>query len=318
MKPSTNIPGSNDPSVDLLRIVASYFVVVIHSTGTAGNTALAWNVFARFSVPVFVLTSGYFMLAKHRSIGEIMKKCGRCFLLMLFWSAVYLVYEVTVEGDSPNVVVYLLTEPFHLWYLYATMGLYLLTPVVQVFTRNASEPEYRYGLILTFLLGSVVTLLCRLDSIAVLSIILDRMKIPYTTGFLFLYLLGGYFRKYGVRHSSAWIACGVLASVLAVLAALAGSDVSLMQSFFSSNAIFAAAGGFALVKRIHISENSVLRGVAECTQGIYLIHPMVILIMQQLGITISVIPVYAAVVHLTALCITALLRRIPGFGRIIV
>ena len=47
---------------------------------------------------------------------------------------------------------YLLTEPVHLWYLYAAAALYLSHRRF-MFAQNASRKQYHYALILAFFAG---------------------------------------------------------------------------------------------------------------------------------------------------------------------
>ena len=47
-------------------------------------------------------------------------------------------------------------------------------------------------------MGSVVVILLRSGCFPLLTVIVDRAKLPCTLGFLFLFLLGGYLRRYGI------------------------------------------------------------------------------------------------------------------------
>ena len=52
------IPEKNaktrDGDADLLRCIASFFVVMIHAASANTTAAIVFDAFARFSVPVFV------------------------------------------------------------------------------------------------------------------------------------------------------------------------------------------------------------------------------------------------------------------------
>ena len=64
---------TRDTNTDVMRLIASFFVVMIH--GSAPNSAVgsAWNSISRFSVPVFVMISGYYLLEKNLGISAVLK-----------------------------------------------------------------------------------------------------------------------------------------------------------------------------------------------------------------------------------------------------
>ena len=123
------IKTAHDTDTDLMRIIASFFVVLIHAS-TAEGVGLAYNALARFSVPVFP-TAG----------NRIARRIGSLVGVHVLWSVLYYVFY-RLMGDLPRsdvggVVRYLLTQPTHLWYLYALAGLWLLLPPLQSFARHA-------------------------------------------------------------------------------------------------------------------------------------------------------------------------------------
>ena len=59
-----------DLDADVMRVLAAFFVVVIHVAASSGG--VVYNCIARFSVPVFVILSGRYMLARKRSIPSLL------------------------------------------------------------------------------------------------------------------------------------------------------------------------------------------------------------------------------------------------------
>lgn len=51
-----------DTDTEVMRIIAAFFVVMIHASGLGSFSAVVYNSVARFSVPVFVIISGYYLL----------------------------------------------------------------------------------------------------------------------------------------------------------------------------------------------------------------------------------------------------------------
>ena len=194
---------------DVLRLTASFSVALLHSaaarmSGMEPAADGAWvpcllNALCRFGVPVFVMISGRYMLASECSIRRAGSKAAKTLGALLLWSSVYLGYALLAgwrPAGTGDVIWRLLTEPVHLWYFYAAAALYLLAPVLSVFTRHATHRQFLYGLALTGTMGCVVVILLRTGRFPMLSAIMEQTKLPYTTGFLFCYLLGYYLFRY--------------------------------------------------------------------------------------------------------------------------
>lgn len=275
--------GPRDASAELLRILAAFFVVMIHVSATETGIAIAYNAFARFSVPLFILLSGRFLLSKERSIPEVFRKGGRLLAMMVVWSALYYGF-FTLMGSRPDLPIwkYLLTEPVHLWYLWAAAALYLMTPVLYVFCSHASKAVYQYTLVGTFLLGSILFILLRSEFFPLLAEIVDQAKLPYQLGFVFCFLLGDYTSRFPLKRPApvGWTLF-LLASLVNVGANLwlAETSVStLLLSFFTPASLLAGAGLYWAVQGFALPGSTAkwVRSWSACTLGIYLAHPMLL------------------------------------------
>jgi surface polysaccharide O-acyltransferase-like enzyme len=163
-----------------------------------------------------------------------------------------------------------------------------------VFCANATRREERYALGLTFLLGSVVLILLRADCSEVLAMVIEETKVPYTLGFIFLYLLGDYLRKYDLCRRTRYLlyAAGLLGTAFTVLGTWKlpayGMPSDLLLSFFTPNVVVPGAAVFVLVRQLYarhpIRSDRVRAGVhrlADCTLGIYLLHPLILSLWQR-------------------------------------
>ena len=252
----TKTKTAHDTDTDLMRIIASFFVVLIHAS-TAEGMGMVYNALARFSVPVFVLISGYYLLRRPPSEIHVVQRIGSLVGIHILWSALYYVFYRLV-GDLPkgslgDTLRYLLTQPTHLWYLYALAGLWLLLPILQAFARHASEGEYRYALWTTGILGTVVTLGVRSGISGTFSAIAEKTKIPYAMGFVFLFLMGGYLYRFPVKQERIWYiagGAGVLLTVLSALLLPRDMAISLALSFYAPGTVLASIAFFLWMKRM--------------------------------------------------------------------
>lgn len=294
------IDDKHNTDTDILRIIAAFFVVMIHSSGLLTFSGIVYNSISRFSVPVFVMISGYYMLSHKVPIHHLLQKSGKLFMLMIGWSAIYYIYLLLVGGMSytgiADLTRYLLTEPVHLWYLYAAIALYLMTPIFYVFYSNANRQEYIYALVFLFLFGSVIKILLNSMWFPTLSVVIDKMKAPYTLGFVFLYLAGGYLRKYELFESHRPFKTIYILAIAGTITTVVGTyelskymqQPDLLLSFFSPNVIIAGIGVFLFVKQFyyyHPIKNKririALRTAANCTLSVYLLHPLIIMMIQE-------------------------------------
>lgn len=285
-------------AIDIMRIIAAYFVILIHVSGMASNFAMICNSFARFSVPLFVVISGYFMLNRQNSLKSILAKSSRLMGTMVVWSALYYVYFIVTNQMTPlnplGVLKYLLSEPVHLWYIYAIVTLYLFTPILQVFSAHASKQEYLYALGTTFVLGSIVTIAMRTGVFPFLEILIDQMKAPYTLGFVFLYLAGGFLGKFELKNRKWFYILFCLSTAVSVIGTLLLNKFTnqgmLFLSFFAPGAVLSGISIFVVIEDLYkkrpihsVSVQNWVATLSSCTFGIYLLHPLVINLFARCG-----------------------------------
>ncbi|MDF2785745.1 MAG: acetyltransferase [Pantoea eucrina] len=131
--------------IDNLRAVACLMVIVIHTTtwyitGPMAVTGITWdvtnlmNAASRVCVPLFFMISGYLFFGERSAQARHLIRIVLC---LLFYSAVALAYITWLtpisEGRS---IMKLLQKPvfYHLWFFFAIIGIYLLSPLIQVKT----------------------------------------------------------------------------------------------------------------------------------------------------------------------------------------
>lgn len=309
-----------DTDTEVMRIIAAFFVVMIHASGLGSFSAVVYNSVARFSVPVFVIISGYYLLTCPPKGTALGKKGLRLFLLMLLWSAVY--YGYGLYSGS----------------LTFTGARGLFTPLLYIFCEHAGRRVFLYALTLSFLMGSVVVILLRSGCFPLLTVIVDRAKLPCTLGFLFLFLLGGYLRRYGIPsavHRRVLYLLGLAGVAVTVLCTWTlpawGLPQDLLLSFFAPNVLVASAAFFVFVQQAvrHAHPQAprvqaILHEMAGCTLGIYLLHPLLLSVLSStvepslLSVSPSLWILQRTVLaYLLAVLLVFVVRRIPGLRRMV-
>lgn len=170
-------------NLDLLRVIACIMVITIHVSAfyvtryintpnfkfTVGNF---YDSFARTSVPIFVLLSGRFALSDSRNIETeyYYKKFFRKIVIpTFFWSVLYFLFNYSLEivyfflyGEFKHSVfspikAWIIGAPYyHMWYLYMSIGLYLLVPYLLKFKNKIGEKNFLKIGILFFILGLLI------------------------------------------------------------------------------------------------------------------------------------------------------------------
>lgn len=142
--------------IDNLRALACMMVIMIHTTSYyvthgldigSGNWLFAnvLNAASRVAVPLFFMISGYLFFGSRRAGARHFLRVGLC---LLFYSLLGLLYIVLFTPiNALQALQNVLQKPvfYHLWFFYAVMVIYLLSPLIDV---KAVSARYLAALIL--------------------------------------------------------------------------------------------------------------------------------------------------------------------------
>lgn len=153
---------NRDYSMDILRIMASLAVVLIHVSARyflfSEINSFNWkisNLFlscTRWCVPIFFMLSGCFLLDKKISIKILWKKYVlRLLIILISWNVIYHIPRHKSIIFSISDIINLFFSPgagFHLWFLYSLIGIYIVIPFLHKIVQCGLS---RYLLLLWFL-----------------------------------------------------------------------------------------------------------------------------------------------------------------------
>ncbi len=267
--------------LDVLRWSATAMVVMLHVVSgvtailsaemTSDQRAVYYTAKALMTagVPVFLMISGALLLnpEKQISVRKILTHYVRRILLaLLVFGTVFAVIELYVT--EKNFSLEIIGRGFlntlsgkswaHMWYLYELAGLYLATPLLRAVIRYGKKQLLQYGLILGFLFSSFIPFLEQLSGFDL------GFTFPFSGIYLFYYVSGYYFLKYGRTSPRLTAAAAIL--TIGVLTA----DMAFLKLFRVS----------------YDSPVSWMSRHRELCFGIYLLHPVFLnLFYKFLGIT---------------------------------
>ncbi|MBQ3716203.1 MAG: acyltransferase family protein [Fibrobacter sp.] len=346
-----NPQGHREIYAEWLRIIAAFTVVFQHTVTSAWyDTPVSTpdffvltflNSLTRFGVGVFIMISGAFMLSPKyeqppRKI--LTQKLPRIIILIVTWGLLYgFINVVCQSGDWMDYVstpITLFTQPAtHLWFLYTLAGLYLITPALRVFTKNASPHMVLYVIALFFAFGLVLPtanhLLYKLAHISIYK----NIGIQGSTTFAGFYLSGFYIAHYGLGQKARKILYS-LAAISWFISFFYSTYFSLARSapneYFFGNfrpmTFLIAAAIFCYFRTKYSATATVdsrLIDISKCMLGVYLIHPMFIKIFYGLHLSILIPhpivtgPLMAVVFFGLSLFTVRLFRKIPGIRKIL-
>lgn len=360
--------------IDLLRIVACISVIMLHSASqfwydlpvaeSRWIVINSWDAVSRFGVPVFVMISGMLFLSRKEEI-RVRKLYTNNILRLaaayLAWSAVYGLWDSHVWWGAEGVTLRdyaaeLVLGRYHLWFIPMLICIYVLLPVIKSYTDHCSRKNLEYFLLLflIFQIGKSTLGIFRIPTL--LNVYVELINIEMVCSYVGYFILGYYLYRYplsGVWRVRLYFAggCGLL------LAAAVSTLVSLREQLprseaFDSYSIFTflvscAVFVFFREKAADLKWSSVgrklVRELSANTFGVYLMHLLVMEILQSKGIhslmlggiltgagreaavagNVSALACAVGVPVLTVICfvmcnvMVSLLRRIPLAGRFI-
>lgn len=336
---------------DLLRIVAAFSVVMLHSAAQFWYTldiykrewmiANSYDALFRFGVPVFVMISGALFLRPdyEMDIKQLYKhNILRLLVLYVVWSCVYGLWDARnfqyAEAGWKPYVREMLYGRYHLWFLPMLIGIYVLLPLLRSWIHNSDKKNLQYfmGLFLVFQIGKET--LRALTVMDELHYILDEIKIPMVCSYVGYFVWGYYLSHIGISRKIRNIV------YVAVIPAMAGNvllgnylshrsgeaqgvfyDSFGIFTFVVVTALFLLAQEWFGLKSFGSISSGIICEISADTLGIYLMHIGLMEALEIKGIhsmllpNVVGIPVHAMLCFGICLIVAAILRRIPIIGK---
>ena len=263
-------------NIDILRIFAFVFIVMLHTLNRQYGLAVWMSGYAVISIGVnlFIMISGYLLLDRTETVKEFFRKRFFSILpLFIIFNIIYIYFY-----NHSFITIKKISAP-HFWYIYMILGLYLLTPWLRKVLQYA-EKETFYVVVLWFL--------CNVFNPYMQFF--KFPKIPFShfpiTGFIGYYILGYYLKKYRYKLEKIPFICvigvyitGFLISVLSTKYVLVTTG-NRISDFFDKNSLgtfFMSVSFFIFwIKFNFKNRNKVIRMISDSTYFAYLIHIIIL------------------------------------------
>lgn len=285
-----------DNRINALKLFACLLVVFLHasldsvlSLGPQWWAANLFDSFSRVCVPLFLMISGVTLLDRKEPILDFLKKrVSRVVLPLVFWSLIYLCWLNGYQAFRFDWLVTILKGPviYHLWYLYAILGIYAITPILRVFYRNSTSSERNWMLAIWFFSGSVFPLFkIMMNFSACTPFAPGQLEAVYNissfSGLFGFFLLGAVLKD---RHCNRFgmLSVYIFTSMITAIATSAQSSMAnkvcvTMYNYQAPMVVISAAAIFCVFLTYKQKKPSnLLRILADSTLGVYCLHILVL------------------------------------------
>lgn len=303
---------------DVLRILAICAIIVLHVASrnmwlyNVGDFQFEvftfWYSLTRWAVPIFIMISGAFLLDEKKNISnnKLFAYCKRIIVSFLGWSLVYAIWNTIISYDFvwPNFDLSALwqnfyTGPYHFWYLYVILGLYLILPFLRKCMAQCSKKDVEYLLLLFFVFSIVTPILTKFDVLPFLVYWINNMRISSISGYIGLFVLGYYLRKYSekfkVKDYVIWILFLAALILMMVFTFSLENKTGVRDDFWQENlsafvvtqAICLFILGMKHEKWLNTRNERTKKAInylAKNSFGVYLCHDMFISLFARIGI----------------------------------
>jgi len=342
--------------VNITRIYAMTLVVIIHVAAIPAPhfntiTPYEWwvsnmyHILSKGGPPIFTMISGMLLLGatRQQTLPDFFRKRFiRVLGPFVIWAVIYLIYRLYYKGeilDAAQIRDLFLVGPmyYHLWFIQMILGLYIATPILRVYIRNATRRDLTYFLTIWVVTVSILPLISRFYDINI------GIQIFITTGYLGYFVLGYYLKDIWLTLSQIRIALFVVVSSLLftelatflLLDQNAGQFDPFFLDYYSINMIIVSSGIFLILKSIPydrlLEDRPKLRQrivfVSSCSFGIYFVHVILMELLADgvFGFELSAlsmnpmfsIPLASLITLILSFFVTVILKKIP-FVRFIV
>ncbi len=287
--------------IDLYKIFSMYMIVVIHILNAGGvinacDTFSVNNFVSRFmlicvySAPdCFALASGYIMINTKYKFSRIINLWLQACFYGLIMAIVFMAFMPQVAGFKDVVKAFLPITFSQNWYLTSYFILFLFIPFINYVINGISKKSYQILVVALIIVFSVLYS----TRLAIVNVM--PMENGYSVWWLtILYVIGGYFGKYGndlkIKSWFLWLAISVCVlivglyevigilgensnGVIAILSKLAES-IELL-SYTSPAIILIAISLLLLFSKIELKNKAVIKIVAFFSPlafGVCLVH----------------------------------------------
>lgn len=313
-------------SADLIRVIAASAVIVMHITSLVYydldligyrwwlfSNVLNWGL--RWSTPVFVMISGYFLLNSDTSSHTktfFRRRFSKLIPPYLFWSLIY--YLISHQGQLNifSVLDFLdklwrSSTYYHLYFINVILGLYLVTPFIK---KHLLGKNLNFIVPLLLFCSTVYLVGYTYFGVPQVSNILTWF-IPYLGFYIAGYWIG---RMTSPKRPLLYLFIGLMMIFITVMVTKKTfflfdnqETKTVLAKHFSPTITIAALSFFYFVINIKNKTLGSLSGLASLSNlslGVYFIHPLWIILLSRMGFIANLYLDYYGLWLISIICLS--------------
>ncbi len=304
---------------DLVRIIAIFAVIVVHTSGTfyrvlAPITSFNWqisNIYStagKFSICIFIMVSGLLFLNPKKNItikSLYRKNILRIVTAFIFWSVAYALFGLYVKikmngfsaGQLHGFFIDFVTGNYHMWFCYMIIGIYMIVPFLRLISSDEKLMKYYIILSVIFMSTMPVVLLLPNAVSTPINIVVTQLRMNFVLGWVGIFILGYYLSFCTITKKAETILyiLGILGLIFtivvnALMSIRNNQSYEPLYDLTNINILLTAIAVFVYF-RLHVSKvefsertKKLILILSECSFGVYFIHVFFIIMFQQYGL----------------------------------
>lgn len=299
--------------IDILRVLSMFSVVFLHTAAGSlrGNYgSYTWHFsntltsIMSASVPIFFMISGALLLNSKStlSVGYTLKKrLPRVLIPFLVWSlsavAYYAIISFISSGsvDTAAALDRLKNLPsrattVHLWFMYALIPLYVLSPLLKKFVDSLDKKLINYTLFIWVFFASVLPTIAAFipESYRSLFVLNSAYNLNFMTGFAGFFIAGYFCMRYNGRIPIRYLITAVILDTILIALGTwwkTSAQANYSEMFKSYTRIFILVLSICLFllfkelfrgRKLSAMASSLLQMFSQLSFGVYLVHNLLI------------------------------------------
>ena len=333
---------------DVLRAIAIIAVVVLHTaaarwyslppSSTSWQALNIYDSMVRFCVPVFFMISGALFLQPERNVtvrSLMRKSIPRLVLAFVLWSGFYAAWHgfgPDGNGSIRNTLAQFVLGYYHLWFIYALIGLYLVTPLLRKIVEVRAVAWYFVALAGVF--ASIVPMVTAVPVVGPVVVeALDKAQLHLVLGYSMFFVLGHLLNTTTLSRKAlvCWLLggmAGIVATAVgtAWLSVAQGKNTVFFYQYLTPNVVVVAVAVFCAAKywgerhTLSLGWQRLIGPISAYSFGIYMVHPFFQELLAGYGISSQLahpvfsVPITTLAILIPSFIVAFVVRRIPKIG----
>lgn len=283
--------------LDFIRCVALFLIILCHTHIGLDNVSpyiakIKWFV-GKCGVPLFLIISGYLNLPMKYKDKEYLKiRFKRVGIPFLFWCIIYRILSIIFNNDGKmpylSEDIFLISSSAHLWYIYAILALYLITPIISDYFQKCSQGIFQFYLLI-WLISGLFTYYYHWTGHSFFDHNVTYITY-YLGGYVGYYLLGYYMKRFSptwiferINIKRGLILGGIFLLVLNFIYIgyyLLDMTTVEISKYTTIVPILFSLFMFSFLWKIKITKNYISKSIVSLSKysfGIYLVHEIIII-----------------------------------------